>query len=181
MMTAAAPAPPAAPVTTNQTYRVVVRSVDPKTGFSQTRAVSVLASTPEAAEQAAATQVQANKWKGDWVPIEVSPTTGPAIPYTKGGEEGTATGPAPAGVLGSTPIPGSIPERPAPGERGVSGQLLGLRPRPPVQYHISRPRPPVGAEWLNLGLWWNQVFYRQERPGWSSPIPPMPKSRSVEL
>ena len=71
--------------------RVVVRSTDPKTGFSQTRAVSVLASTPEAAEQAAQAQVQANKWKGDWVAAEVSPTTGAAIPYTEKGETNCRT------------------------------------------------------------------------------------------
>ena len=36
----------AAPVTTNQTYRVVVRSTDPKTGYSQTRAVSGIGEHP---------------------------------------------------------------------------------------------------------------------------------------
>jgi len=38
----------------------------PKVGFSQTKASAVLASTPEAAKQAAQAQVQANKLKGDW-------------------------------------------------------------------------------------------------------------------
>jgi hypothetical protein len=32
-------------------------------------------------------------------------------------------------------------------------QFLGLRPRPPVHYHISRPRPSVGSEWLDLPAW----------------------------
>ena len=46
----------------------------------------------------------------------------------------------------------------------LAEQLLGLRPRPPVHYHISRPRPPVGADWLDLQLWWNLAFYLQDRP-----------------
>jgi hypothetical protein len=62
----------------------------------------------------------------------------------------------------------------------LAEQLLGLRPRPQVNYHISRPRPPVGAEWLNLRAWWNLVFYLQERPSLPSPIPPTPKPTSVE-
>ena len=63
----------------------------------------------------------------------------------------------------------------------LAEQLLGLRPSPPVNYHISRPRPPVGAGWLDLQLWWNLVFYRQERPSpQESPIPPTLKPGLAE-
>ena len=57
-----------------------------------------------------------------------------------------------------------FPDDPRPLTVELAEQLLGLRPCPPVNYHISRPRPPVGAEWLDLQLWWNLVFYRQDRP-----------------
>ena len=124
---APAPAAPAQPTTGKQTYRVVVRSVDPKTGYAQTRAVSVLATTPEAAEQAAGEQVQANKWKGDWVPIEVSPTTGAAIPYTKEGET-SKSGPAPISGVGGTALPAGLSGGPAPGQPGTSGAAPGVAP-----------------------------------------------------
>jgi hypothetical protein len=54
-------------------------------------------------------------------------------------------------------------------------QFLGLRPRPPVHYHISRPPPSVGSEWLDLPAWWRLVLFLQGRL-----IPPMLKSGSAE-
>ena len=41
--------------------------------------------------------------------------------------------------------------------REEAEQLLGLRPRPPISYRVTRPQAPVGAEWLDLqrygGTW----------------------------
>ena len=54
-------------------------------------------------------------------------------------------------------------------------QFLGLRPRPPVHYHISRPRSPVGSEWLDLQAWWRLALLLQGR---LTPTPP--KSGPVE-
>jgi hypothetical protein len=56
--------------------------------------------------------------------------------------------------------------------REAAEQFLGSRPRPRLNYLPPRQRPPVGAGWLDLQLWWNLVFYRQERPSpQESPIP----------
>ena len=46
----------------------------------------------------------------------------------------------------------------------LAEQLLGLRPRPLLHYLPPRPWPPVGADWLDLQLWWNLAFYLQDRP-----------------
>ena len=50
-------------------------------------------------------------------------------------------------------------------------QFLGLRPRPRTNYYVPKPRPVLGAEWLDLPAWWRLVLFLQERP-----IPPMLKS-----
>ena len=65
----------------------------------------------------------------------------------------------------------------------LAEQLMGLRRRPSLNYHISRPAPPTGVELLGFDLeaWWNLVFYLQERPSaQESPIPPTPKPGSDE-
>lgn len=40
------------------------------------------ASSPEAAEQTAVAQARANKWRGDWLPVQISPNTGAAGQYS---------------------------------------------------------------------------------------------------
>jgi hypothetical protein len=100
----------------------------------------------KAAEQAVIARAQANKWTGDWVPIEVSPTTGAAIPYTKEGETSTATAPAPAIGVEGTPLPANVSGRSAPGERRVSraapGAAAAIGPSldPTQQFLLPRVR-----------------------------------------
>ena len=127
----------------------MVRSVDPRWALTRPRLLDI-ASTPEAAEQAAADQVQANKWKGDWVPIEVSPTTGAAIPYTKEGETTTRPNQHPP-VWEGLRFLLTFPEDPSQVSLELAEQLLGLRPRPRFSCHVGRPQEPLGAQWLDPG------------------------------
>ena len=99
----------------------------------------------KAAEQAVIARAQANKWTGDWVPIEVSPTTGAAIPYTKEGETSTATEPAPAIGVEGTPLPANVSGRSAPGERRVSGAAPGVAPEAAPQLPAAALTPSAGV------------------------------------
>jgi hypothetical protein len=55
--------------------------------------------------------------------VEVSPTTGAAVPYTEGGETTTPATPrtgAPAVAVAGNQLPVELPERPELGQPGVS-------------------------------------------------------------
>ena len=99
----------------------------------------------KAAEQAVIARAQANKWTGDWVPIEVSPTTGAAIPYTKEGETSTATAPAPAIGVEGTPLPANVSGRSAPGERRVSRAAPGAAAATPPPLPTAAPPADSGG------------------------------------
>ena len=83
----------------------------------------------KAAEQAVIARAQANKWTGDWVPIEVSPTTGAAIPYTKEGETSTPPNQRPLSAWKGLRFLLMFPDDPRQVSVELAEQLLGLRPR----------------------------------------------------
>ena len=105
--------------------------------------------------------MQANKWKGEWVPIEVSPTTGAAIPYTKKEDESSPQT-APAVSVGPTALPPEVSGR---SEPGGSRAAPGIAPAPADQLPRNAPAGPDGGGVAGpTALWWNLALYLQDRP-----------------
>ena len=137
--------------------------------------------TSAAAEQAVIAEAQANKWKGDWVPVQVSATTGAAVPYTEGSEEAAAPTATPATPAAGTPeicrggdlVPAAIPEQPV---SGGGRAVPGAAPAPAGQLPNIAPPAAGGGGLVGLEAWWRLVLFLQGRltlmPPMSGPVEP---------
>lgn len=114
------------------------------------------------------------------MPVQVSPTTGPAVSYTKV-KLVPPPDQRPLSACKGLRFLLMFPDDPRQVTGGVSGAAPGGCVRARRSTTTYRAPAAGGAEWLDLQLGWNLVFYLQDRPSpQEAPIPPTPKPGSAE-